>query len=498
MLLTIILCLLLNYIQEYQYILINDVLYKLPVTEITKIKTINNIQDKDIKTFKFNESDCFAKEIEWIKVKSIKIETDLQYKNFIVKSPAIFICEGDIINFDEINKADIQSIEPLPKDVSVERFGCKGLSPVFNLVMRKQISPNVKPMTSSAQEGHFKIIGETKGFKDSSILYLNKLSGSFKDNIDSAYVIHNTFTFNGSVIEPQRFIIHTGYTGWDYPFPEDFRQMILYVSNTSIYLEDTVGDLKFATLSGSELQNDWSDLREKLKRYLIIGDSINRLPRSSPRRLVLQMEMQKQIEASILIFQNFIKTHPKSFISIDILNRNKVLWGIEKTKELFGPLYPQIKNTTPGKFVQEYININTTPINKAFIDLELSNLNGELVKLSSLKGKYILLDFWASWCGPCRAEHPQLLKLYNQFKEKGFEIYAVSLDTKKDVWQKTVKDDKITWITVSDLKGSANSKAAMLYEVTAIPRNFLIDREGRIIAEDLRGEDLAIKLNEIF
>lgn len=130
------------------------------------------------------------------------------------------------------------------------------------------------------------------------------------------------------------------------------------------------------------------------------------------------------------------------------------------------------------------------------MDFTQNDINGKAVKLSDFKGKYVLLDFWASWCGPCRAENPNVLKAYNQYKDKNFTILGVSLDEKGDAWQKAIKDDALPWMQVSDLKGWQN-EASSKYGISGIPANFLINPEGIIIAKDLRGEDLETKLAEV-
>ncbi|MFT5997816.1 MAG: peroxiredoxin [Neolewinella sp.] len=125
------------------------------------------------------------------------------------------------------------------------------------------------------------------------------------------------------------------------------------------------------------------------------------------------------------------------------------------------------------------------------------NPEGETISLKSLRGKVVLLDFWASWCGPCRRENPNVVKLYNKYKEKGFEILGVSLDKTKDRWVKAIADDKLTWLHISDLKGW-QSEYGRLYGVSSIPQTVLLDEEGKIIARNLRGAALEQKLADIF
>lgn len=129
-------------------------------------------------------------------------------------------------------------------------------------------------------------------------------------------------------------------------------------------------------------------------------------------------------------------------------------------------------------------------------EISLKNPEDELIKLSSLQGKIVLIDFWASWCKPCRIENPKVVEMYQKYKDKGFEIYGVSLDESKEAWVKAIKDDNLTWLHVSDLK-FWYSKAAQDYQVSAIPQTYLIDAEGKILAKGLRGASLEKKLAEL-
>lgn len=195
---------------------------------------------------------------------------------------------------------------------------------------------------------------------------------------------------------------------------------------------------------------------------------------------------------------SFIQKNPKSIVSAYILYREySYRLTPEEIEHNVSLLDTSFKNTQYVKVLEELVSTlkSVQPGNKA-IDFELADTTGNPVKLSSHFGKLMLLDFWASWCPPCRAENPNLVKLYNQYKDKGFTIFQVSLDKKKEAWVKGINDDKLTWTHVSDL-AFWNSSAARLYGVRAIPSNVLINESGTIIARNLMGEELENKLQEL-
>ena len=131
-------------------------------------------------------------------------------------------------------------------------------------------------------------------------------------------------------------------------------------------------------------------------------------------------------------------------------------------------------------------------------EIEMTDRDGNIRKLSSLRGKVVLIDFWASWCRPCRMENPNVVRLYRLYHFKGFEVFSVSLDNNRDAWLKAIEDDHLTWPNhVSDLRGWS-SAAGRLYGIQSIPATVLIDRNGKVLARNLRGQDLENKLKEIF
>lgn len=195
---------------------------------------------------------------------------------------------------------------------------------------------------------------------------------------------------------------------------------------------------------------------------------------------------------------SFIKKNPHSIVSAYLLYREySYRLSPEEIQYNMSLLDTSFKNTQYFKVLNELVTTlkRVEPGNKA-LDFELPDTAGNPVKLSSQFGKVMLLDFWASWCPPCRAENPNLVKLYNEYKDKGFTIFSVSLDKKKEAWLKGIHDDQLNWTHVSDI-AFWNCAPAKLYGVRAIPSNVLIDESGTIIARNLMGEDLEKKLKEI-
>ena len=197
--------------------------------------------------------------------------------------------------------------------------------------------------------------------------------------------------------------------------------------------------------------------------------------------------------------KNFVKEHPTSVVSAYITLYQLASQVDETELDSIVSKFPTDlgKSEYVVKLKELIAEQKKTAIGVVAPDFTMNDADGKPVQLSSLRGKVVLLDFWASWCAPCRQENPNVVKMYQEFHPKGFEILGVSLDRTKEDWLKAIKDDNLGWIHVSDLQYWQNA-AARLYGVNSIPQSFLLDKDGKIIAKGLRGEKLAAKLKELF
>ena len=222
--------------------------------------------------------------------------------------------------------------------------------------------------------------------------------------------------------------------------------------------------------------------------------------RDQQKMVALQQKYQQLMKASHDKVAAVLVEKSPSLAVINLLQNNVIDRDqYFKTYEaVAGKLKGEWANYAQSKaFIDQYNSLKKLAVGQPAPEISLPNPEGQVVKLSSMKGKYVLVDFWAKWCGPCRAENPNVVKAFNKYKDKGFTVFGVSLDRSKEDWLKAIQDDGLTWTHVSDLK-YWQSEAAKTYNITGIPFSLLLDPNGVIIAKNLRGPALDSKLEEIF
>jgi peroxiredoxin len=366
-------------------------------------------------------------------------------------------------------------------------------------------------------QGGFKISGTVKNLNAPAHVYLLYNLGANKV-VDSAVVANNSFAFAGNVLSPVSATLVVDPTGQGF---EKFSQRFArQTDNTKLpdflnfYLENDTANITGtdsiakATITGSPINDDNKLLTAQLvpvqKKAEQLMDEKNSATsaqqNSEAFKAGLEAKQKALQQEQIAVLEKFIRAKPNSYLSLMALSSLGPVIDVSELEPLYNSLGQNLRDMESGKSIKKSIDaLKPTAIGSVAPDFTQNDVNGVPVSLSSFRGKYVLIDFWASWCGPCRAENPNVVKAYNKFKSKNFTVLGVSLDKEegKADWLAAIKSDGLVWTQVSDL-GFWNNKAALLYAVQSIPHNFLLDPSGKIIAKDLRGSDLDAKLTSIF
>jgi len=341
----------------------------------------------------------------------------------------------------------------------------------------------------------FSINGSIAGI-DTGKVYLLKVVAGEAQNVDTADLVGGKFSFKGKMTIPDYRLLRLNEKEY---FAEFF------LDNADITITTQKDSLRKCIITGSPTHDVYKIYANEMERVQKEVSALHAKYKSamaannSSEAEKAKIDYQAILENSMVYLKNFVKEHPKSVVSAYICEQHLAAQINESELEEIVKKFPAELDSSEYviRLKARIADQKRIAIGAEAPDFTMNDPEGKPIQLSSLRGKIVLLDFWASWCMPCRQENPNIVRLYNQYQPKGFEILGVSLDRTKEKWVKAIQDDKLTWKHVSDLQFWQN-EAARLYAITVIPQSVLIGKDGKIIAKGLRGEELEKKLAEVF
>ncbi|GAB5473710.1 MAG: TlpA disulfide reductase family protein [Maribacter sp.] len=362
------------------------------------------------------------------------------------------------------------------------------------LLMALVVACNSKP------EG-YELSGELRGeLEEGTEVFLKKIGPNKQPlDVDTTTIKSGKFLFTGVQDLPEMHFIFVG---------ELPGYSTLILENGEINYSAQKDSLGFAEVKGSMQNKSFSDYMKGSRAIADKAKSVQQDLQSADEatRAALQDEMQELQEEYKNFDVDYIKGHPDALISVLLMDRAIASRQMtyEELKGMFDAFTPQIKETTDAKRIAEQLEAlkdreeksKSTEVGAKAPEFTAPGPNGEQVALNEVLGKVTLVDFWAAWCRPCRAENPNVVSVYKKYHDKGLNILGVSLDRKAEDWKKAIADDELTWNHVSHVQ-YFNDPVAKLYNVDAIPAAFLLDENGVIVAKNLRGPALEEKVAEL-
>lgn len=352
-------------------------------------------------------------------------------------------------------------------------------------------------VTSCADKNAYTVNGHvTAPGYDSTLVVLKTTNEDLSqkpETVDSTLILNGAFEFKG--VAPTMNVQSLVFKQRE---GDRFARQVNIIAEPGVI--DVTVDSVYNTIKGTPKNDELQAMNTKMRE---LNESKRTLLAKYKENPELETELDKQYEKleaqEKAVLYDFVKTNINNSLGIFNFQRIGMMLPTDSIKDLLGSLTAEQKNYETVAAIQKYVDaVENTAVGKKFVDIKAKDPNGKDIALSDYagKGKYVLVDFWASWCGPCRKEMPEVVKLYQKYKSKGFEIVGISLDRDEKSWQDGIKALNITWPQISDLK-FWNSEGAKAYAVRSIPHTVLLDKDGTIIAHDLRGEELANKLAEI-
>jgi Peroxiredoxin len=319
--------------------------------------------------------------------------------------------------------------------------------------------------------------------------YLNQRQSGKWVKLDSVDLVNGEGVLKGTVTTPEVYYLAVGTKGDNIP---------VFIENSKITVEGLADSLWKAKVSGSKIQDEYQVLKEKLEATEKEGSNFYKLSKEAKEagNKAKADSLMALADKAFMNVENtqkdYIKANPASYISPYLLSQVYYDMDADVLESFLKTFDKKLESVQIVKTLNDrLVKLKTVAVGQIAPDFTMATADGTPVKLSDVysKNQYTLIDFWASWCGPCRGENPNVVATFAEYKSKGLGIIGVSLDRDKAKWEKAIADDKLEWTQISDLKGWQN-EAAALYAVNSIPSNLLVDKTGKIVARNLREEKL--------
>jgi peroxiredoxin len=315
------------------------------------------------------------------------------------------------------------------------------------------------------------INGNVKGYKDGTVVTLLNPQTNIPDM--NAIVMNGKFTIKGKMDKPDFRVIM---------FDNKPPYLSLFLDNSIVEINGNSNAIANAGVLGSLSHMEFQNFSTLMEPYMNVFDETKSYDSA-------------RAERAAALCRLFVLQRPGSYVSpLALLRFNQITEDVSETEKLYNSLKAEVKNTALSNYIQSLVQeAKKNPVGSTLPNFVQKDTAGNELSLASLKGKYVLVDFWASWCRPCRQENPNIVKAFEKYKDRNFTVLGVSLDQNAENWKNAIQQDSLTWQHVSDLKGWAN-EVALQFEIYNIPQNFLLDPEGKIIAKNIRGAALERKL----
>ena len=339
----------------------------------------------------------------------------------------------------------------------------------------------------NAQSG-YKVTGTVEGMPDGKAI-IATVNGSSLDTLAKADVKNGSFEFTGNVSEPTgAYIMVIGQRG-AIPFMLENANITVNAGQAGLTVTGSEGQKIYDQFMAINASAQQEAMKLQQEYQAANGDQAKIQAVQEAYAKLMTDAQAKETE--------LIKANPDSYVSTFVIVSSMGQMEYEQLKERYSLLGEKAKASAQGRAIAAQIaKLESSAIGQIAPNFTITTPGGESISLYDIKGKVKLIDFWASWCGPCRGENPHVVEIYKEYHPKGLEIFGVSLDNNREAWVKAIADDGLVWKHGSDLKGR-QSAPAQLYSVTGIPHTVLLDENNKIIAENLRGDELKQKIAEL-